>query len=127
MSDVPVPEPVNPYPSCYISPEETITLEWPSEYILPAQSIPRSTTPSGRSRSSSCSSASSSNSAFSEEIPRVIQPLTPSTPLYPTSPVIVPLGRQPDDLTRNLMINTFIDIGRLSHFYRILAYFPSFM
>jgi len=25
------------------------------------------------------------------------------------------------------MINTFIDLARLSHFYRILAYFPSFM
>jgi hypothetical protein len=124
-----VPEPINLYPSFYIAPEDTITLEWPSENTCnsPTQNIPRPTTPSGRSRSSSCSSASSSNSTFSEEIPRVIQQITPSTPLYPTSPAIVPLGRQPEELTRKLMIDTFIDIGRLSHFYRVLAYFPSFM
>ena len=58
-------------------------------------------------------------------MPRVIQqPLTPSTPSCLTS---LPIGRQPDNLVRKLMIDTFIKIGRLSHFYRVLSYFPSFM
>jgi len=130
--DVPVPAPLNTFPSSYIAPEDILTLEWPSECTNNnnslIQSTPRTIT-HGRSRSSSCSSSSSSeSSSFSEEIPRIIQqPLTPSTPLYPTSPAILPVGRQPDELTRKLMIDTFINIGRLSHFYRVLSYFPSFM
>jgi hypothetical protein len=129
--EVPMPAPINPLPSSYIAPEDILTLEWPSEYTSHphTQSRPRSITPSGRSRSSSSSSSSSSNSSsFSEEVPRVIQqPLTPSTPLFPTSPAISPVGRQPDELTRMLMIDTFVDLGRISHLYRVLAYFPSFM
>ncbi|EXX67033.1 PA26-domain-containing protein [Rhizophagus irregularis] len=126
--NVPVPSPINPSPSFFIAPQDIITLEWPIEYTNSTltESTPRSITPSGYSTSSS--SSSSNSSSFSEEIPRVIQqPLTPATPLYPTSPPSLPIGRQPDDLVRKLMIDTFIKSARLSHFYRILAYFPSFM
>lgn len=126
--NVPVPSPINPSPSFFIAPQDIITLEWPIEYTNSTltESTPRSITPSGYSTSSS--SSSSNSSSFSEEIPRVIQqPLTPATPLYPTSPPSLPVGRQPDDLVRKLMIDTFIKLARLSHFYRILAYFPSFM
>jgi len=40
---------------------------------------------------------------------------------------LLPTGKQPDELIRKLMVDTFISLGRLSHFYRVLAYFPSFM
>ncbi|GES88938.1 sestrin-1 isoform X2 [Rhizophagus clarus] len=124
--NVPVPSPINPSPSFFIAPEDIITLEWP-EYTNSTltQSTPRSITPSGYSSSSS--SSSSNSSSFSEEIPRAVQqPLTPATPLYPSPPSLV-VGRQPDDVVRKLMIDTFIKFARLSHFYRVLAYFPNFM
>ncbi len=35
--------------------------------------------------------------------------------------------RQPHDLVKNLMVDTFMNLGRLSHYYRVLAYFPGFM
>ncbi|RIA99103.1 PA26 p53-induced protein [Glomus cerebriforme] len=126
--NVPVPTPINSSPSFYIAPEEIITLEWPSDYTnnTLTQSITRSITPSGCS--SSCSSLSSSSSSFSEELPRIIQqPLTPSTPLCLASPPSSPVGRQPDEIIRKMLINTFSRLGRISHFYRVLAYFPSFM
>lgn len=126
MNEVPIPIPICPFPSSYIAPGEILTLEWTSEYISNTLGVPRSGTPAGQT--SPCSSLSSNSSSFSEEIPRIIQqPLTPITPLFINPPDLTPTGKQPDELIRKLMVDTFINLGRLSHFYRVLAYFPSFM
>ena len=124
--NVPVPVPITPFPSSYIAPEEILTLEWPSEYASNTLDIPRPVTPMGQS--SPCSSFSSNSSSFTEEVPRIIQqPLTPLTPLFSAHSPKMPIGKQPDELIKKLMVDAFVKIGRLSHFYRILAYFPSFM
>jgi hypothetical protein len=125
--EIPVPVPISPFPSSYIAPEEILTLEWPSEYATNSQNTSRPLTPTGRSSPPS-SGSSSTSSSFSEELPRIIQqPLTPLTPLYSINPPNLPVGKQPDELVKSLMVNTFNKIGRLSHYYRVLSYFPSFM
>ncbi|CAG8505229.1 16231_t:CDS:2 [Funneliformis caledonium] len=110
MAGVPVPVPIYPAPSFYIAPEDILTLEWPPE---------NTSNNTGITPSSSCSSPSSTSFSETSQFP---QPITSSTPLWP-----LPKGRQPDPLVKNLLSDTFVNLGRLSHYYRVLAYFPGFM
>ncbi|CAI2173427.1 6145_t:CDS:2 [Funneliformis geosporum] len=117
MAGVPVPVPIYPSPSLYIAPEDILTLEWSPENASNNTCTSRSITPPR------CSSSCSSPLSISlSEISQFPQPLTSSTPSWP-----LPKGRQPDPLVKNLLSDTFINLGRLSHFYRVLAYFPGFM
>ncbi|CAG8460213.1 1794_t:CDS:2 [Diversispora eburnea] len=105
---VSVPIPIHPTPSRYILPEDTLTLEW----------LSHSRTPSFSNDEGEVSQPSPSDNDEDE----VSQPT-----LSPPENASTIVGRQPDASARELMINTFIDKGRLSHYYRILSYFPSFM
>ncbi|RHZ75815.1 hypothetical protein Glove_209g126 [Diversispora epigaea] len=81
----------------------------PSKFIPPEDMLTLEWSPHSR------------NPSFDNDEDEVSQP----TPSPTNTPTIV--GQQPDDLIRELMIKTFIRIGRLSHYYRVLSYFPRFM
>ncbi|RIB01199.1 Sestrin [Gigaspora rosea] len=100
---VQVPAPIHPYPSYFIPAEEIVSLKWSSE-----QYPSLSTTPSPSSHPSSDDRISSSN-------------------ISTTSSPYTFIGRQPDEPVKRLIIETFASTGRISHLYRILSYFPSFM
>ncbi|CAG8477324.1 785_t:CDS:2 [Gigaspora margarita] len=100
---VQVPAPIYPYPSYFIPAEEIVSLKWSSE-----QYPSLSTTPSPSSHPSSDDRISSSN-------------------ISTTSSPYTFIGRQPDEPVKRLILETFASTGRISHLYRILSYFPSFM
>lgn len=106
---VPVPTPVHNTPSLYIPPEDILTLEWVKETF---------SNPPSRSSSRT---ASTSSDYDEDEVP------SPSQLMSPSENATIIVGRQPDELVQKLMIKTFIDTGRLSHYYRVLSYFPGFM
>nr|CAG8561844.1 5382_t:CDS:2 [Entrophospora candida] len=143
---VPVPLPIHPNPSFYIPSEDILTLEWPqTEYYSSATT----STPSFLKSPTSSITSSTASSSFDDGYLTRIDP-PPNTPIVSTASVSTNNDsdkeaennssflsshlitssiavKQPDDLTRKLLVTTFVKIGRLSHFYRVLSYFPSFM
>jgi len=142
---VPIPLPIHPNPSFYIPSEDILTLEWPqTEYYSSATtSIPSFL------KSPTSSITSTASSSFDDGYLTRVDP-PPNTPIVSTAGVSTNNDsdkeaennssflsshlitssiavKQPDDLTRKLLVTTFMRIGRLSHFYRVLSYFPSFM
>lgn len=56
----------------------------------------------------------------------VVDPLLPNTDTDDASYQDFIGGRSPDEYVRLMMINTFLEEGRLSNLYRVLAFFPTF-
>ncbi|KAF9177481.1 Sestrin-1 [Haplosporangium sp. Z 767] len=98
--NIPIPKPIHPSASFFIEPKDIYLLDSPENSRCP------SPTPSGRGRSSSSASLST----------------------LPSSPGCLPpsVGCVPDEATKQIMTQTFLNYGRTSNLFRIMAFFPSF-
>ncbi|ORZ12104.1 PA26 p53-induced protein-domain-containing protein [Lobosporangium transversale] len=98
--NIPIPKPIHPSASFFIDPKDI--------YMLDSPENSRCTSPtlSPKDRSSSSSSLST----------------------LPVTPACLPpsLGCIPDEATKQIMTQTFLNYGRTSNLFRILAFFPSF-
>ncbi|KAF9168863.1 Sestrin-1 [Mortierella sp. AD011] len=97
---IPIPRPIHVSASFFIDPKDVYLLDSPESSRCVSPTL------SARDRSSSCSSLST--------LPMTRGCLPPS------------VGCVPDEATKQIMTQTFLNYGRTSNLFRIMAFFPSF-
>ncbi|KAF8981784.1 Sestrin-1 [Entomortierella lignicola] len=97
---IPIPKPIHPSASFFIDPKDIFLLDSPENSRCVSPTL------SARDRSSSSSSLAT--------LPITQGSLPPS------------VGCVPDEATKEIMTQTFLNYGRTSNLFRILAFFPSF-
>ncbi|KAF9429227.1 Sestrin-1 [Entomortierella beljakovae] len=98
--NIPIPKPIHPSASFFIDPKDIYLLDSPENSRCVSPTL------SARDRSSSSSSLSA--------IPINTASLPPS------------VGCVPDEATKQIMTQTFLNYGRTSNLFRVMAFFPSF-
>ncbi|KAI1296181.1 Sestrin-1 [Mortierella claussenii] len=98
--NIPIPKPIHPSASFFIDPKDIYLLDSPENSRCPSPTL------SAKDRSLSSSSLAT----------------------LPATPTCLPpsVGCVPDEATKQIMTQTFLNYGRTSNLFRVLAFFPSF-